>query len=144
MNRGFVARSSIDVNATAERLWTALTDPASIKQYFFGTTLDSSWRVGSPITWKGEWQGKQYEDRGVILTFDAPRTLAYTHFSPLTGQPDTPENYHTVTITLSPSGKGTRVTLQQDNNATEEERAHSEKNWEMVLSGLKTFVEHGA
>jgi uncharacterized protein YndB with AHSA1/START domain len=52
-----------------------------------------------------------------------------------------PENYHTVTIDLSPTGRGTHVKLSQDKNATEEERAHSEKNWEMVLAGLKKLLE---
>jgi uncharacterized protein YndB with AHSA1/START domain len=135
------ARASTEVNAPAERVWHALTDPASIKQYYFGTNLESSWRVGDPITWKGEWQGQRYEDKGVIKTFDKPRTLSYTHFSPLMGKPDRPENYHTITIRLAPSGQKTRVSLEQDNNANEEDRAHSQKNWETMLGGLKKLVE---
>jgi hypothetical protein len=55
-----------------------------------------------------------------VLAFDAPRKLSYTHFSPLMGKPDTSDNYHTITITLAPSGTSTRVTLEQDNNATED------------------------
>ena len=105
------------------------------------TNVESSWRKGSPITWQGEWQGRAYQDKGVILEIDAPRTLQYTHFSPLMGKPDLPENYHTVTVTLAPSGATTRVTLEQDNNATEDARAHSEKNWTMMLAGLKQFLE---
>jgi activator of Hsp90 ATPase-like protein len=55
--------------------------------------------------------------------------------------PDKPENHHTVTIELSPEGKQTHVSLTQDNNASEQERAESEKNWEMMLTSLKKFVE---
>jgi len=58
------------------------------------------------------------------------------------GKPDTPENYHSVTIELTGAGSGkTRVSLSQDNNATEEARDHSQKNWETMLGGLKKYVE---
>jgi hypothetical protein len=56
-----------------------------------------------------------------------------------------PGNYHTVTVQLSPEGEeeGTRVSLAQDNNPDEEAREHSEKNWALMLSGLKKTVEDG-
>jgi hypothetical protein len=44
---------------------------------------------------------------------------------------------------LSASGNQTQVVLTQDNNANEEERVHSEQNWEMMLKSLKKFVEQG-
>ena len=136
-----IARSSIVIDAPASKVWHALTTPSSVKQYMFGTEMKSDWKEGSPVTWKGEWQGRSYEDKGVIKQFKPNQALQYTHFSPLAGLPDKPENYHTVTIQLSPEGDKTRVSLTQDNNSTEEERSHSEKNWEMMLGGLKKFVE---
>jgi len=69
------------------------------------------------------------------------RLLAYSHFSPLSGQPDIPKNYHTVTIELSETKGATRVSLKQDNNADEEARSHSEQNWRAMLEGLKKEVE---
>jgi uncharacterized protein YndB with AHSA1/START domain len=136
-----IARSSITIEAPPAKVWQALVTPAAIKQYMFGTNVTSDWKEGSPITWKGEWQGKAYEDKGVIRQFKPNQALQYTHFSPLAGLPDKPENYHTVSIQLSPDGNGTRVSLTQDNNPTEEARSHSEKNWKMMLDGLKKFVE---
>ena len=65
----------------------ALVDPAAIKQYMFGTTVESDWREGSSIVWKGEWQGRAYEDKGVILRLEPGRLLQYSHFSPLSGAP---------------------------------------------------------
>lgn len=137
----FIARSSTTIAAPAEKVWNALVTPATIKQYMFGTTVTSDWKEGSSITWKGEWKGKAYEDKGVIRQFRPGRALQYTHFSPLGGLPDKPENYHTVTVQLSPEGNQTRVSLTQDNNPTEEARAHSEKNWGMMLDGLKKLLE---
>ena len=140
-NEDFIARASTTVNASADKVWKALTDRASIKEYMFGTDMVSDFKKGSPITWKGEWEGRAYEDKGEVLDVEPNRLLRYTHFSPLTGEPDIPENYHTVTIELKPNGSQTDVSLSQDNNRTEDARDHSRKNWEMMLGGLKTFVE---
>jgi hypothetical protein len=56
-----------------------------------------------------------YEDKGAIQTSDPLRRLAFTHFSPLAGLPDRPENYHTVTFELAPVKGGTEVALTQAN-----------------------------
>ena len=129
MNNDLMARASVAISAPVAKVWEALVDADAINQYMFGTNVVTDWREGSPILWRGEWQGKTYEDKGVILQLKPEQRLQYSHFSPLSGLPDKPENYHTVTIELSGEGSQTLVTLTQDNNATEEERKHSEKNW---------------
>ena len=141
MDQNLIARVAVTINAPSEQVWKALVDPDAIRQYMFGTQVVSDWRETSPIVWKGEWQGKSYEDKGMILQFKPERVIQYSHFSPLSGLADKPENYHTITIELSADGNQTRVSLSQDHNATEEERAHSEKNWEMMLTALNKFLE---
>jgi len=140
-NETLVASASITIDAPKDKVWDALVDPKAIKQYMFGTNVTSDFREGGPITWKGEWQGREYEDKGTVLQAKPGEVLQYTHFSPLAGLPDKPENYHTVTINLSPDGGGTRVSLSQDNNPTEEEKKHSEDNWKMMLGKLKEYLE---
>lgn len=139
--QNLIAKSTVTINAPKAKVWAALVTPAAIKQYMFGADVRSDWKQGAPITWTGEWQGKPYQDKGVIKQIQRERVLQYTHFSPLSGQPDRPENYHTVTIELSDGNAQTMVVLTQDNNPTEEARAHSEKNWNVMLGGLKQFVE---
>jgi uncharacterized protein YndB with AHSA1/START domain len=141
MDNHLVAHASTTVQAPIAAVWDALVNPAVIKQYMFGADVTSNWKEGSPIVWKGEWQGKPFEDRGVILHLRPNRLLSYSHFSPLEGKPDTPDNYHTVTVELSEQPGGTRISLSQDNNATEQTREHSEKNWNMMLAGMKKVVE---
>ncbi len=141
MKNDLIARASTTINASSEQVWDALVNPDAIHQYMFGTHAVSDWHVGSRIVWKGEWQGKTYEDKGMILRFEPGHVLQYTHFSPLSGVPDNPENYHTVTVELKPEGKRTHVSLTQDHNASEEERVHSQQNWSMLLAQLKTFLE---
>lgn len=141
MDNDLVAHASTTVEAPVAVVWDALVNPAVIKEYMFGADVTSNWKEGDPIVWKGEWQGKTFEDRGVILRVRPNRLLSYSHFSPLEGKPDVPENYHTVTVQLAEDEGGTRISLSQDNNATEQTREHSEKNWNMALAGLKKAVE---
>ena len=136
-----VAKVSMVIDAPKEEVWEALTDPHSIRQYMFGTKVTTDWQEGSPITWEGEWEGRQYQDKGTIREIHPPQILEYSHFSPLTGLPDVPANYHKVRIEVVDDGPATRVTLIQDNNETAEAKDHSEKNWQSMLDGLKQVVE---
>jgi uncharacterized protein YndB with AHSA1/START domain len=122
-------------------VWDALTKPELIKQYLFGTDVTTDWKVGSPITYKGEWKGKPYEDKGKILEVEPGKRLVSTFWSSQAGLPDTPENYNTIRYELSPAGDGTRLTITQDNNADEEAASHSEQNWRTVLDGMKKLLE---
>src|SRR5262245_37807864 len=140
MNHNLIAKASIAINAPRHAVWEALVNPDAVREYMFGARVVSDWREGSPILWRGEWQGKHYEDKGIILQIKPDRRLQYSRFSPLSGLPDKPEHYHTVTIDLAGDGT-TEVTLAQDRNTSEEARVHSEKNWKMMLEGLKKFVE---
>lgn len=141
MAKGLVSTASATINAPIEKVWDALVNPAMIKQYMFGTEVVSDWREGSPIVWKGDYQGKAYEDKGVILRLEPERELQYTHFSPLSGKPDQPENYHTVTLALSRQGAATSVSLAQDNNPDEEAREETTKIWRGMLDALNGLLE---
>lgn len=138
---GFVATAETDISAPPARVWSALTDPAQIKRYFFGSEVETDWKPGSSIVWNGEYQGTAYQDKGQIIEAEAERRLVVTHFSPMSGQPDVPENYHTMTYVLEPRGEQTHLTLTQDNNASEEEAAHSRDNWAAMLTALKNLIE---
>ena len=130
----YVATAEIDVDAPAPRVWAALTDPGQIKQYMFGSTVESDWTVGSPITWAGEYDGKPYQDEGRIVTVEPDRLLVVTHSS-------AGSDLHTLTYRLAPAGEGTHLTLSQDHNGSEDERDRSQQNWKGVLTQLKSVVE---
>jgi uncharacterized protein YndB with AHSA1/START domain len=138
---GHVAVAEIQIDASPARVWSALTDPAEINQYMFGSQVVTDWEPGSRIVWKGEYEGKSYEDHGEILESEPERRLVLTHFSPLSGAEDVQENYHTLTYELHEVDGQTRVTLTQDNNTSPEAAEHSRANWEQMLAGLKALVE---
>ena len=141
MNKTFTSKSTIAINAPASKVWDALTKPELIKQYLFGTEVATDWQVGSPITYKGKWEGKIYEDKGKVLQMEKGKLLVSTFWSSLSALADIPENYKTVRYELSADDKGTRLTITQDNNNSQEEADHSGQNWKMVLEGIKKLVE---
>ena len=142
MNKTLIAKATININAPTSKVWDALTKPDLIKQYMFGTQVTTDWKVGSPITYKGEWNGKAYEDKGKVLQVEPGKLLVSTFWSSLSGLTDIPENYKTVSYELSAEGRGTNLTIIQDNNDSQEEANHSEQNWKMVLEGIKKLLEN--
>ena len=132
---------SIVIGAPIERVWEALTTPDLIKQWFFGVHTETDWQEGSSITHRGEYQGMPYEDKGTILKFEPGRRLVHTHWSPVSGLPDTPDNYERVSWELSDRPDGTHLTIKESNLSSEEARATSEQSWRMVLRNVKDLVE---
>jgi uncharacterized protein YndB with AHSA1/START domain len=141
MTEKYVAISTIAIEAPPSRVWSVITDPKSVGELFFGSEVITDWTVGGPIIWRGEWEGKPFEDKGEIIAFEPGRRLETTHFSPLTGQPDVPENYHTLTWTLEPAGTQTVLTLMQDNNDSPAAAEHSKDMWDMLVATVKNIAE---
>lgn len=136
------ATVDVSISASPHQVWLALTEPDQIKAYLFGAEVETSWQPGDPIVWHGEYEGRSYEDRGEVVEVEPDRRLVTTHFSPLTGRPDTPENYHRVTWELNENGDHTDVSLQQTLVA-DETADQAAENWTNVLRQLKEHVERG-
>ncbi len=123
------ATATVTIDAAPERIWHALTDPATIAQYFLGTHVDTDWKVGSPIVFRGEYQGNAYEDHGEVLAFEPGKLFRITHFSG--------DVRHVVAWELD----GTTVRITQSENTSEAEVAQAEQTWAMVLGNLKDLLE---
>jgi len=141
MARAFTATASIAIKANAQKVWDALTNPRIIKEYLFGTEAKSDWKVGSPITYSGVWEGKRYEDKGTIIEVVPNKRLSSTYWSSFSSLPDLPENYNTVTYELKESSGETLLTITQDNNISKESADHSKSNWDKVLQTMKGLLE---
>jgi uncharacterized protein YndB with AHSA1/START domain len=141
MSANLIAKASTNISAPASRVWDALTNPDIIKQYFFGTQAISDWKEGSSLEFKGEWDGKKYVDKGVILKSEPEKLFQYTYLSSFSNLPDLPENYANITYELLEEDGETTLTVKQENVANEEVRKHSEQNWENVLKALKDLLE---
>jgi uncharacterized protein YndB with AHSA1/START domain len=146
MTQVFEASTRIDIDAPLQRVWQTLVEPELVARYMHGTQLDTDWAVGSPVFWRGEWQGRRYEDKGEVLAFDPPRRLAVTHWSPLTGEPDEAANYHHVTYELEPlGGRRTGLTLTHGNSPSQDAAdSMVETGWTPMLQQLKQVAEGDA
>ena len=141
MSQSYTAEVSTVINAPVSKVWQALTDPELIKQYLFGTNTVTDWKVGSPIFFRGVWEGKAYEDKGTVLEFVPNRVLRYNYWSSMSGTADVAENYANVTCAVVAEGEGTKITITQDHCKTAESRDHSAGNWKMILETMKKMLE---
>ena len=141
MSGSLEVERKLAIHAPVSRVWKALTDPKEISQYLFGTHTETDWKKGSPITYKGEWQGRSYMDKGTIVDIIPERLLHTTYFSSMSGKEDRPEHYAHVIYRLEPQGPGTLLTLTQDHVDSPDQQKHLEENWDLVLGGLKKLVE---
>lgn len=132
---------SIIIKAPLEKVWSALTVPEQVKQYFFDTNLVTDWKVGSTVFFRGEYDGKSYEDKGKVIDFAPMKSLSFSYWSSFSGLEDKAELYQTLRYDLSETQDGIKVVIDQSNIDTQERANHSAQNWKTVLDGLKKFVE---
>ncbi len=133
--------SQITIHASAPRVWDALINPKLIKKYLMGADVHTDWKVGSPLVYTGEYQGKPFEEKGVIQRIESESILQATHFSASSGKEDKPENYSLVTWKLERKDDATVLHVTQDNLHSEKAVESSKANWAGVLKALKQVVE---
>lgn len=140
MITGNLSTYKTTINASVEKVWEALINPEMVKQYFFGSSQETDWEIGSSILWTGEYEGTKYIDKGKVLEFLPNDKLSYSYLSSWSGLDDKPENYLLVTYEVKAIEAGTELTITQS-NYDEEKAKHSAENWAVVIDGLKKLVE---
>ena len=133
--------TSTTIRAPIQEVWQALTTPDLIERWFFGVQTETDWRPGSPIVHRGAWQGQRYEDKGTIVRVEPPELLVHTHWSDLSGTPDSPEHYQEVTWALKRRDGATELIVSERNLPSPEAKELSEQSWETVLGNLKSLLE---
>jgi uncharacterized protein YndB with AHSA1/START domain len=134
-------KKSIEINSSVSKVWEVLTNPELIKLYFFGTNCVTDWKKGSQIFFRGEWDGKAYEDKGTILDIENEKFIYYNYWSSFSGTADIPENYANIRYELTSENDTTIFTVIQEGFKSKEALEHSETNWGMILEGLKKVAE---
>lgn len=149
MTQSLIVESVITMHATASRVWDALTNPEQTKRYMFGCETVSDWKPGSPLLWKGVYEGNEMVFvKGYIVTFIPDKLLVYTTFDPNSTMPDVPDNYLTVTYSLAEKDGATSLTVTQGDysKVAEGERRYKEasnggEGWNPILIQIKQLVE---
>jgi uncharacterized protein YndB with AHSA1/START domain len=146
-----IVKNTISIHAPIEKVWNALTNPEETKKYMFGCETVSDWTPGSPLLWRGNYEGKEMVFvKGYIVDIDPPKFLAYTTIDPNSTIADIPENYLTVTYRLSEENGITTFTVMQGDYATvaDGEKRYAEaynggEGWNPILVEIKKLVEFG-
>ncbi|WP_411822012.1 SRPBCC family protein [Leptospira sp. 'Mane'] len=130
-----------EIKASPETVWEVLTSPKYIKEYLYGTDAISDWKKGSPLIFKGEWEGRAYEEKGVILEFQKPDSFKYTYFTAFFELPELPENYAIIENKLTVAGDTVTIHLSQSGFTSEEKVKHSIDSWNHCLEIIKKTAE---
>ncbi len=142
MNKDLIASASVQINASAPDVWDALTNAEKIKVYLYGTNTITDWKVGSPISFEGEYEGQTYKDKGNVLKNEANKELQYNYWSGFSGLEDKLENYSIITYTLEVVSSNTiKFTWMQQGFSSEEGQQHSQSGLPAMLEQIKELVE---
>lgn len=141
MKNDLVVSQSINVIASPEQVWDALTNPEIIKEYLFGTETITDWKVGSEVIFQGEYKGHKYCDKGIVRENIPLQLLSYSYWSGFSGLEDKPENYSLITYTVEKNGNSTKFTWTQKGFATEQGYEHSKSGMEAFLQQIKDIIE---
>lgn len=144
-----IVKSIITIDAPASKVWDALINPEKTKVYMFGCETVSDWKVGSPLLWKGSYEGQDMVFvKGDILAIEPEKLLTYTTIDPNSSIDDVSENYLQVTYLLTPENDKTVLTVTQGdyNTVANGEKRYAEaynngEGWNPILVEIKKLVE---
>jgi uncharacterized protein YndB with AHSA1/START domain len=129
------------IRTTPEKLWAALTNPKTIKQYWFGCTCESDFKKGSP--WKLIMEDGRLADTGEILDVDPGKRLVIkwrNEFKPELKA----EGFSTCTMELEPVEAAVKLTITHTINKENANFIEAVAGgWPKVLSNLKSLLETG-
>ncbi|WP_137825488.1 SRPBCC domain-containing protein [Brevibacterium sp. 2SA] len=131
-------RHAIVIDASPERVWTALTEESS--SWYFTTTLNSSLEPGTAYTYP---DGRTAAE-GTIIATEPGHRLEMT-FSPVWDDAVAPEASFRLVWSLESRGRSTLVTIEHFDLDPSTETARQVDHGSLVLiSNLKTWIETGA
>ncbi len=144
-----IVKSIITIDAPASKVWDALVNPEKTKVYMFGCETVSDWKVGSPLLWKGNYEGQDMVFvKGDILAIEPKKLLTYTTIDPNSSIDDVSENYLQVTYLLTRENDKTVLTVTQGdyNTVANGEKRYAEaynhgEGWNPILVEIKKLVE---
>jgi uncharacterized protein YndB with AHSA1/START domain len=135
------------INAPAWVVWDDLSRTDRMKEWMGQPEMEievvTDWDVGGPIVVRGVLNHARFENTGVVLQFEAPKRLSYTHLSSLSRLPDEPGSYTTFDFGLDQVSDATSLTLVVTGFPTMTIFKHLQFYWRVTLGILKQRAEQG-
>jgi uncharacterized protein YndB with AHSA1/START domain len=127
------------IETTPQKLWHALTDGDFTARYWFGTRLQSDWKLGSSFAMV---KNGSTTDTGEVLECDPPRRLSYSFVNQ--SEKYRGERPARATFVLEPYGKLVKLTLTHEGFDEGSRMLPAiSKGWPAILSSLKSILETG-
>lgn len=136
--------TEIYINAPSDKVWSAFVEPNQFFMAFYQAGIRSSFQIGERIEYTGVYAGKEtVHIYGEVLEYEKSKLLAYTDHPGPMYQLNHAALQSRVRVTFESLGPSTCLTLTNDqfneNNPMQEEA----KQWYLILSYLKTWIETG-
>jgi uncharacterized protein YndB with AHSA1/START domain len=133
--------SQVQIAASLTKVWEALTIPRLVKQWQYGSDLQTNWQIGSRIRFRTVWQETIFEQWGTVLEFQPKNLIRYSLFVPRPNLEDKPENYFTMTYRLTENSNSVSLEIirEDDRPGAIQEGVQGEDN--PILAELKKVAE---
>jgi uncharacterized protein YndB with AHSA1/START domain len=129
------------IRTTLERLWSALTSPDFMKQYWFGMHFQTDWKSGS--AWQLVFSDGTVADSGELVEVEPPRRMVFKWRNDFRPELNA-EGYGRCTVELEPIADSVKLSI-----AHVMDRAQAQfievlsVVWPRILSNLKSLLETG-
>lgn len=133
--------SVIKINAPVNKVWDALTKQELVKKWQYGSELITDWNMGSTIRFRAEWEGKVFEQWGVILDVVQNKMIRYSLFAPRPDLEDKPENYFIMNYILTEGENMVTLEIVQEDNRPDAKQSEPQGEENPILNGLKLLIE---
>ena len=133
--------SRITINTTVKKVWDTLTKPEFVKLWQYGSLLQTNWEVGSKIKFVTEWEGKIFEQWGIVLEYTPTQKLRYSLFAPRPDLEDKPENYFEMIYSLTADNGQTKLEIVQEDNRPNAVQEDEQGEENQILKMLKQVAE---
>lgn len=132
---------SVEIDASMQNVWRALTQTDQVAQWMGGVRVESTWEPGAGITFSGRIHNYTVHDRGTVLGVEPGKLLRYSHWSKLSRLPDLPQNRTIITLSLEWTGEMTRLTVRHECFYSDDAYGHANYFWGFALNDIKDLLE---
>lgn len=127
------------INATAQKVWDAITNPEFSRHYWGGHANISDWKEGSPWQHADTTDGNAVRVTGKVLESNPPKRLVISWYSP-----SNEADISKVTFEIQAVEGVVRLDVTHNEFKADSTMATGVANgWPLVLCSLKSYLETG-